>query len=170
MPRPRPAALIRLATVQDIPAVQAVAKASWHHTYEGILSKQAIELFLSRAYSEYSLRQTLNTGGLLVLEQSKHVSGYARLSLSDNFGFVGAIYLLPELQSRGYGRMLWEEAHSWFRARGVKKISLTVAEKNHRARGFYRHLGFVEGRLRQTKVGGELISELSCHLNLNSSA
>lgn len=155
-------AQVRPATPADIAAVQRVAKQSWHATYRGMLSPQAIDTFLARAYSDYSLQQTLQSGGLWVLEAEGQIHGYLRLGVREKTGVLGAIYLLPSSQGRGFGRMLWEAALAWFKAQGVREITLTVAADNRRARGFYRHLGFVETHETAIELAGEPLREVTC--------
>ncbi len=161
-----PYATVRIASPSDLTAVREVAETTWRATYRGILSDATIDAFLKRAYSDYSLRATLNSGGLWVLEEDGRVVGYLRLSVRDEVGHVGAIYVLPEAQGLGHGRRLWEGAKLWFAARRVREVRLTVAEGNERARGFYRHLGFEEGDVRRSTILGEPLDERHCRLPL----
>lgn len=161
-------ATVRIASPPDLPEVRQVAEASWHHTYRGMLSEGAIDAFLRRAYSEYSLRQTLNGGGLWVLESCGSLGGFLRLSIQGTHGQVNALYLLPALQGQGHGLLLWDRAQAWFVARGVHRVRLTVAERNRRARRFYRKLGFQEGELRRASFFGESLDERVCVLELTA--
>ena len=154
--------LFREAAREDVPAVQAVARASWSDTYRGILSESAINAFLRRAYGELSLERTRSEGGLWVLEVAGEVVGYVRLRAQGDVGYLNAIYLLPEAQGRGHGRRLWEGAEIWFRARGISDVRLTVAVENHKARDFYKRLGFREVRRIRGEMFGERLDELEC--------
>lgn len=167
MPKPEYAA-VRIASPADIAAVQDVARATWHATYDELLSPVSIDAFLDRAYSDYALRQTLNDGGLWVLERSGGIGGYVRLGVRDAVGQLNAIYVHPELQGRGYGYRLWRCAVAWFSARGVREVHLTVADANDQARTFYRKLGFVEGGQRRTALHGEPLVERVCTLTLGA--
>lgn len=162
-------AAVRIASPADIVAVQAVANTTWHATYDTMLSAAAIDVFLQRAYSEYALRQTLNNGGLWVLETSGAIGGYVRLDVQDAVGQLNAIYVCPELQGRGYGLRLWRCALAWFEARQVNEVQLSVAEKNLQARGFYNHLGFEEMGERHSTLLGEPLAERICLLRLEPS-
>ncbi|UCH27513.1 MAG: GNAT family N-acetyltransferase [Trueperaceae bacterium] len=139
--------------------MQKVAAETWHATYADILSPSAIDNFLKWAYSEYSLRQTLNSAGLWVLERAGEVVGYIRLSVRDSVGQLGAIYVLPSLQRQGLGHKLWSCALAWFEARGVVQVELTVAEGNHIAQAFYKKLGFEAGELKRSSLSGEPLVE-----------
>lgn len=52
------------------------------------------------------------------------------------------IDVLPDAQGRGHGRRLVEHLLDALRAQGVPGVMLGVDPENHRARAFYRHLGF----------------------------
>jgi ribosomal protein S18 acetylase RimI-like enzyme len=54
------------------------------------------------------------------------------------------IDLLPRLQGRGLGRRLMDTVLASLRDQGSPGVHLDVAPSNHRAAGFYRHLGFGE--------------------------
>ncbi len=57
-------------------------------------------------------------------------------------GWISFFYLAEKARGQGLGRALMEKAEAVYRERGRKKLSLTVAEDNRRALGFYLHLGF----------------------------
>ena len=52
------------------------------------------------------------------------------------------IDLLPEAQGQGWGRALMERLHDALRAHGSPGVHLGVSTHNHRAIGFYGHLGY----------------------------
>jgi ribosomal protein S18 acetylase RimI-like enzyme len=163
---------VRQASLEDIVAVQEVAGICWRHTYRDILSTEAIKHFLSRAYSDFALRQAQARGGLLVLEakgKKRSICGYLRLSAENSAGYLGALYLLPEYQGQGYGRLSWEAARAWFLKRGASSVTLTVAAQNSKARDFYRRLGFEEIAISTGVVGGERLEEITCRLCINVS-
>jgi len=54
------------------------------------------------------------------------------------------IDLLPEAQGHGWGRRLMEHLQDLLRAAGSPGVHLGVSAQNHRARGFYAHLGYEE--------------------------
>lgn len=54
---------------------------------------------------------------------------------------LAALFVAPERQGRGLGRLLVEDARQ-----GRAELSLSVYESNTAARGFYEHLGFVPQR------------------------
>lgn len=158
----RPYASVRIASPADLEAVRSVATITWHATYGALLKRSTIDAFLRRAYSDYSLLATLNAGGLWLLEQDGEVVAYMRLSMQDDVGFLGALYVLPKAQRQGHGRRLWGSAEAWFAARGARQVRLTVAEGNDRARAFYKHLGFEERGRQASHMLGEPLQETVC--------
>jgi len=159
-------ATVRIASPADLAAVREVAETTWHATYQGILRKATIDAFLRRSYTDYRILAAVNDGGLWVLEEDGRVVGYERLSMRGDVGYIGAIYVLPESQHQGHGRRLIDTARPWFAARGAHEIRLTVAERNHAARGFYGHLGFEEREAVDTQLMGEPLAERVCVLRL----
>nr|WP_321358941.1 GNAT family N-acetyltransferase [uncultured Hyphomonas sp.] len=57
-------------------------------------------------------------------------------------GWVYYLSVLPDLQGKGAGRELMEEAGLWLLSRGAPKLELMVREGNERAAKFYEALGF----------------------------
>ncbi len=54
------------------------------------------------------------------------------------------IDLVPRMQGRGAGRRLIEALAAALRAQGSRGLHLFVGDRNQRAQGFYRHVGFSE--------------------------
>jgi len=159
-------ATVRIASPADLTSVREVATTTWHATYGEILSRETIDTFLKRAYSDYRILASVNDGGLWVVEEDGRVVAYERLSMRGDVGSVGAIYVLSEAQRHGHGRRLLATARPWFAARGACEIRLTVAARNAAARGFYRHLGFEERETVSTHLLGEPLEERVCVMPL----
>ncbi|HRY62766.1 MAG TPA: GNAT family N-acetyltransferase [Candidatus Paceibacterota bacterium] len=76
----------------------------------------------------------------LVAKEGDEVVGACVLTKRGNFNQLQAIYVLPEYQGRGIGKMLWSEALNFF---GTEKdIVVEVATYNTNAIEFYKKLGF----------------------------
>ncbi len=61
-------------------------------------------------------------------------------------GHITQLCVTPGAQGRGLGRALLGRALSGFRARGLKRVTLTVTVANATALGLYRRIGFQEVR------------------------
>ncbi len=55
---------------------------------------------------------------------------------------VGDLVVRSTLRGQGIGRALLERALEWGRSHGIKRVQLTVFERNRSAREFYDKLGF----------------------------
>lgn len=83
---------------------------------------------------------------ILVLEVGGEVQGYAtvgpnRMRMLPFAGEIYEIYLMPEAQGLGFGRLLFDAARRELRRYGLASFSVRVLADNEGARGFYLHLG-----------------------------
>jgi ribosomal protein S18 acetylase RimI-like enzyme len=78
----------------------------------------------------------------LVAKEGDRVVGVARMIRNENNNQLQTIYVLPEFQGKGIGKMLWAEAKSF--CDPAKDIIVQVATYNQNAIEFYKKLGFVD--------------------------
>lgn len=64
-------------------------------------------------------------------------------------GWISFFYIAEKFRGKGLGRSLMKQAEHIYKQKGRRRIELCAAEDNHRALGFYEHLGF-------TKTGEEM--------------
>ena len=71
------------------------------------------------------------------------IVAFAMAQISE--GYVFALFVRPEHERKGLGRVLMREVESGFMGHGVTDAWLcTGSEAGIRAPGFYRHLGWIE--------------------------
>lgn len=133
---------IRKMQVADIPQVQHIAQLSWHHTYEGILPVHIRQKFLEDYYNASTLLQRLENSIMYVAEKDDTICGFANYLPVDAEGNceLASIYLNPQLQGKGIGTALLEEAIQTFN--GLKAIQLIVERDNTIGMRFYKSKGF----------------------------
>lgn len=145
----------------------------WLATYpseELGITKEDIEYRFKDRKSESNLQERReeisgldpNRRFIVALDSGK-VVGLCRGDRGEEFNELKAIYILPEYQSRGIGKMLWEEMYNFFDP--SKDIVVHVASYNDKAIGFYKKLGFVDTgeRLTQERLrmrNGNIIPEM----------
>lgn len=61
---------------------------------------------------------------------------------SENENRLQTIYVLPEYQGKGIGKMLWKQAQEFFNKN--KNIYVSVVTYNDKAISFYKKLGFID--------------------------
>ena len=158
-----PRVTVRRATRSDIPSIQDIARVTWADTYRGIIPEEAQARVLGRAYSAESLSLSIDRSqAFLVAEASRESEGPTALAGYVDVDFDGKqvnlhrLYVLPDYQRMGLGRRLLEEAVS-LTARCLSSRTLIVAyveRDNHKARSFYRKVGFVEDDEEIVVIGG----------------
>lgn len=119
--------IIREATEDDIPALVAVRGA----VRENILTS---EIPLERIAAGLKVR-----GKGWVAEHEGRVVGFSMADREESM--IWALFLLPEWEGQGLGRVLLERAVEWLWGEGCERIWLTTGPGS-RAEGFYAHLGW----------------------------
>lgn len=123
--------MIRQATFEDIPAIQAMAEVVFRETYREILSPEQMEYMMDMMYSTQSLENQLTDGVFFVSADAgpgqpeaapERLVGYASVR-PDGFAADGRprfhlekLYILPSHQKTGLGRQLFETVCSYVRA------------------------------------------------------
>lgn len=132
---------IRKMKKRDIQAVQAVAKESWHTTYEEIIPSHIQQRFLMKAYSKKMLKRRLRKTNIFVAEMNNEVVGFANYSSVMDAGkvYLYAIYLYSEYQGAGIGTALLKAGIDKL---DPQEIILNVERQNLPALDFYHAKGF----------------------------
>lgn len=136
---------IRMAAIEDIPAIKAVAAAAFPAAYAGILAPEQTEYMMELMYSEESLRrQMLDEGHIYYIAFAEGIpAGYVSIQQQGPELFhLQKIYVLPDMQRRRIGRRLFE--HAVRAIRGLHpapcRMELNVNRHNS-ARRFYEKMG-----------------------------
>ncbi len=70
--------------------------------------------------------------------------GYAVTGRAGNRGYLQRLAVDPVAQGNGFGRALVADALTWLRRRGADEVMVNTQERNTRALGLYRSMGFVD--------------------------
>jgi GNAT superfamily N-acetyltransferase len=73
-------------------------------------------------------------------------------------GSIWGLFVHPEYERRGFGRLLLDTAVHWLSSQGLRRLWLTTAPAT-RAEGFYEAAGWIHAG---TTQHGEIRFELSC--------
>lgn len=96
--------------------------------------------------------------GLFVAELDARPAGCLLMwTLQDYFSgerhaHISVIAVTREAEGRGVGAALMAHAESWARARGSRRLTLSVFASNHRAQRLYERSGYEVEMLRYVKV------------------
>jgi ribosomal protein S18 acetylase RimI-like enzyme len=129
----------------ELDSVREIAYITWPETYGPILPKGQIHYMLDLFYSEESLISNIEDGQhfLIAKEHGKPLA-FASYKLgfpTSDATKIPKIYVLPDAQGKGLGKMLIGHIAKLAFASGSEKLTLNVNRKNG-ALAFYQKLGF----------------------------
>ena len=144
---------IERALPEDAEAISELLRQTWLATYPNVeagITEEDIRLRTDGENGEripqnienWRKRIETNNGSIAVFvaRTDGKVVGMAAPDIIDGKRRIGAIYVLPETQSKGVGSQLMQKALEWH---GDKEdIYLFVASYNQRAIDFYKSFGF----------------------------
>lgn len=137
---------IQDAAIAEIPIIQDLAQKTWWPTYSNLLSAAQIEYMLDRIYSAEALKKVIEDKSqrFIILRDVHGPQGFAAFGPRKEDPTIiklHKLYVLPENQGKGYGRMLIEEIKNRMADLGLFTLDLNVKRDNP-AKSFYEKLGF----------------------------
>jgi len=153
---------IRKATSGDFEIIHDLAIATWYNTYDKILSQEQLAYMLDMMYSRDAFTDQILTKGhhfLLLAEDEKYL-GFASYEINYLLGTtkLHKLYVLPETQGRGAGRLLISKIEEIAVSNGNDKVSLNVNRYNS-AVHFYTKSGYVKVREEDINIGNGYLME-----------
>jgi ribosomal protein S18 acetylase RimI-like enzyme len=136
---------VRHAELGDIPSLIALHERCWRISYAGIADADA-KFARPRAEWERVWREILDR--TWVAEEGGAIAGFVVFGASRDAeadartGEIQALYVDPDRQGGGFGRLLADHAASALAADGYRRVTLWTFEHNPASRGFYARLGF----------------------------
>ncbi len=137
---------IKVASIEDIPAIVKIAYDTWFVTYQDVISQAQIEYMFGEMYTPESIYKQMDfyKHTFLILYQAEMPIGFAsygKLEEPINTYKLHKLYLLPSEQNRGFGRILLNEVEKEVAGLGADYLHLNVNRKNP-ALSFYEKLGY----------------------------
>jgi ribosomal protein S18 acetylase RimI-like enzyme len=159
--------MIRVATIDDAPAIARVHVASWRSTYRSMLPDEFLESLTEANYADRWRRFIADRSSrAYVVEDGGEPVGFAsggkeRAGEAAYTGELYAIYVLDAFQRRGYGRELVGAIAGGLIDMGLDDMIVWVLRDNQTARGFYERLGGVYVRTQPVTIGPATLEEVS---------
>lgn len=164
------APLVRPATSADADAIGEIHVRSWQHAYAGDLPDDVLAgLSVPDRQRAWRDRLTALAGTdrpaehVFVATAGGTVVGFTIVGpnrdadADPDTGELYAIYLLPERQGRGIGRLLNDRGLAALAADGYRAATLWVLAGNDQAQGFYRRMGWTaDGTTKTDTVAGSV--------------
>jgi GNAT superfamily N-acetyltransferase len=120
--------VLRQAVAADIPGIQRVRR-----------SVRENRLVSSTISDDQVCEAIERTGRGWVIESAGEVVAFAVGNATN--GNIWALFVHPDHERRGYGRLLHDTMVEWLWSRGLARLWLTT-EPNTRAQGFYEAAGW----------------------------
>ena len=139
---------IRIARVApaDVETLCALAAEIWRAHYPAIISTAQIEYMLAQRYNPALVRDELQRGDLWwdQLLLNGRMAGFASYFMTRKAGEMklDKLYVHPDHQRKGYGRMLLDRAITIARSYGCDTLVLAVNKRNRNAVAAYEKHGF----------------------------
>jgi len=137
---------IVIASTSHIADIRKIAFQTWPVTFGNILSTEQIDYMLEMMYSPASLQKQIEEHGhcfALAVEEGQYL-GFVSYELhyrTSNVTKIHKIYVSPEAQGKGVGKVLLGYVETEARKNGDRKLALNVNKYNE-AEHFYHKLGF----------------------------
>jgi GNAT superfamily N-acetyltransferase len=151
------------ATEANLPAISELAGVIWHACYPGIITMEQIDYMLAWMYSSDVLREEIQSQGIRYdcLFVEGKMAGFTSYGPASEPGVMKLhkLYLLPELQGRGWGSRLLQHAEREIRLLGARRLILAVNKRNTKAIAAYQRNGFVIADSVITDIGGGFVMD-----------
>lgn len=142
---------LREAVPTDARAIAETHVASWRAAYRGIIDDAWLDgrTFEEREESwSKSLQDWNDSKAMYLAFDGVRLAGFAVVGAPRTDGYAGyaelhAIYNHPDYYGRGAGRILFDTAKDWARARGCTKMFVSLLRDNTLGREFYERTGAV---------------------------
>jgi ribosomal protein S18 acetylase RimI-like enzyme len=136
----------RPATPEDIPLLQKLARTIWPRAFLSIITKEQLELMVSKMYDPATIRNEMQNGVVWkVVEEKGLPIGYLSCSMvGPTECKLHKLYVLQEHHGRGIGKKCLAEASRYARENKAQTLFLMVNRANDKALHAYRAFGFRE--------------------------
>lgn len=128
-----------MALLELIPPNRAITRDQWKHIDQRFRETDGIKVFVAVATQQPPLLI-----GFLALSVVR--------SLTEGWGIINDMAVLPTFQRRGVGAALLEAALRAAERHNLNHLLVSVERGNDRARAFYASLGFSQGNFMRIKV------------------
>lgn len=129
----------------QLPQIETLAYKIWPVAYAEILSKEQLNYMLAMFYSQEALQKQLENGHQFYIMQNDENRDLGFVSFEINSEpfktKIHKIYVLPETQGLGIGKLLYEKVREEALKANQKAIFLNV-NKYNKAQQFYSKLNF----------------------------
>ena len=150
---------IRKAGIKDTGLIRDLAFSTWPDAYGNILSTGQLNYMLELIYSKDALANQIQYlhHQFIIVYDNNTAAGFASYSpklKGDNTVYrLHKLYVLPNQQGKGTGKLLLNFILNEIKQRGAKILELNV-NRNNKAFHFYTKIGFTISNEEDIDIGG----------------
>ncbi|WP_222915925.1 GNAT family N-acetyltransferase [Natrinema sp. SYSU A 869] len=156
---------VRSATADDFKAITAVARATWHDTYNE-LEAAVIDRTVDNWYTDDSMPLEAPGTIVLVAEDEGTVVGFTHAVAQGETADILRMYVHPEQQGEGIGSALHGRLMAELEAANAERVRSFDFAFNDASRAFYEGLGFEQTDEGEVEIDGEYYPEAVYTLEL----
>ncbi|MDQ2050401.1 GNAT family N-acetyltransferase [Natronolimnohabitans sp. A-GB9] len=156
---------IRPAKADDFDAIRAVARETWHDTYDE-LEADLIDRTVDDWYTDDSMPLEAPGTVVLVVEQEGEIVGFTHAVAQGDTADILRMYVEPSYQGDGVGTDLHERLIEQLEAYDVDRIRAFDFAFNDASRRFYEGLDFEQTDTGEVEIDGEFYDEAVYTLEL----
>jgi len=154
-----------------IPVIVEIAEITWAATYGRILTPEEMRYMLDTIYAADTLLGVMQDGSqkFLLIKEKNGYAGFASYGERQNEPGVfklHKIYVLPNNQGKGYGKLLIDSVKQELVSQNVIALDLNVNRYNP-ALAFYKKLGFKVIREEDVPIGQYFMNDYVMRLELS---
>lgn len=153
---------IRKAALEDFQIINDLAIKTWHNAYDKILSPEQVNYMLEMMYSLEAITEQIAVKGhhFLLISEGDNYLGFGSYELNYLFGItkLHKLYVLPETQGKGAGRLLVQKIEEAAAKNGNDKVTLNVNRYNS-AVDFYLKNGYTKAGEEDINIGNGYLME-----------
>ena len=162
---------IRPATTADAPSIATLGAHVFSITYGHSHTKEDLQSFLNQTFSISAIEHAISDKAesiLIASDASKKLVGFAVLTRGTsepclshltNFVEMQRIYVHPEVQGSGIGKLLALKIEDLARQEKFKWMWLTVWDENFKAQKIYERMGYSKVGEGVFPIGGKVTKD-----------
>lgn len=156
---------VRKGAASDAANLSALFREAWENAYRGIIPHLHLESMIRRRDKRWWQNAARGSDGLLVMEVSGKLVGYATFGRARGRtkvqGEIYELYLAPDYQGLGYGEHLFEAARYALDERRLNGLIVWALTDNTMAASFYWRRGGRPSSRMADNVGGVKLQKTS---------
>ncbi|WP_408956769.1 N-acetyltransferase family protein [Natrinema sp. 74] len=156
---------VRSATNDDFEGITAVARETWHDTYDE-LAADVIDRTVDAWYTDDSMPLEAPGTVVLVAEVAGEIVGFTHAVVQGETADILRMYVHPDHQSEGIGSELHERLIAEIGAQEAERVRSFDFAFNDASRRFYEGLGFEQTDEGEVEIDGEFYPEAVYTLEL----